>query len=67
MDRKDKVITEEEDRVVEKKIKEALKQCAYPEWAFKKPHPKKKKIATAKTDKPKRTVVGGIIGTFELF
>ena len=64
MDRKDKVITEEEDRVVEeKKIKEALKQCAYPEWAFKQPHhPKKKKIATAKTDKPKRTVLPFVEG-----
>ena len=58
MDRKDKVITEEEDREVEeKKIKEALKQYAYPKWAFKKTHPKQKKITTAKTDKPKHTVV----------
>ena len=58
MDRKDKVITEEEDRVVEeKKIKEALKQCVYPELAFKKPQPKQKKITAAKSDKPKCTVV----------
>ena len=35
MERKDKVITEEEDRVEEKTDQEALKQCAYPEWAFK--------------------------------
>ncbi|XP_072048492.1 uncharacterized protein [Amphiura filiformis] len=36
MDRKDKVITEEADKLVEEqKIKEALKICGYPEWAFK--------------------------------
>ena len=55
----DKVITDEEDRVVDekKRTKEALIQCAYPEWAFKKPQPKQQKISDAKTDKPERPVV----------
>ncbi len=35
MDRKDKVVTELQDRAQEQKINEALKLCGYPEWAFK--------------------------------
>ena len=43
--------------VEEQKIKDALKQCGYPEWAFKKPKPKQKKNSAAKTDRTKRMVV----------
>ena len=36
MDRKDKVVTDQSDRIQEEeKIKGALKSCGYPEWAFK--------------------------------
>ncbi|XP_072018481.1 uncharacterized protein [Amphiura filiformis] len=43
MDRKDKVITEDEDKIQEEiKIKEALKLCGYPEWAFKQTESKSK-------------------------
>ena len=50
----------EEHRVIEEMLK-ALKQCAYPEWAFKQPQPKQRNVSAAtsdaKSDKPKCTVV----------
>ena len=37
MDRKDHIVTEEEDKINEdKKVEEALKVCGYPTWAFEK-------------------------------
>ncbi|XP_072028082.1 uncharacterized protein [Amphiura filiformis] len=37
MDRKEKVVTEPADKAIEEgKIKHALKQCGYPDWAFNK-------------------------------
>ena len=37
MDRKDHIVTEEEDKInEEKKVEEALKICGYPTWAFEK-------------------------------
>ena len=37
MDRKDHIVTEEEDKInEEKRVEEALKICGYPTWAFEK-------------------------------
>ncbi|XP_072021483.1 uncharacterized protein [Amphiura filiformis] len=57
MDRKDKVITEEADKLVEEqKIKEALKLCGYPEWAFKDVNKK-----TAKKKDQSQTTTRGMV------
>ncbi len=46
MDRKDKIITESQDRAQEEAtIKNALKRCGYPEWAFKQTKTKEKAVA----------------------
>ena len=54
MDRKDKVVTEQEDKdMEEQKIKEALKLCGYPEWTFK--QSKQKKDSKTKSKKKPET------------
>jgi len=58
MDRKDKVVTEEEDKKQEQcKIKEALKSCGYPEWAFAKSQNKQK----PSTKKQSQTKTRGMV------
>jgi len=61
MDRKDKVITDPQDKQQEEeKIKEALKLCGYPDWAFKKSNNKPKSKENSKkspSDKKSRKMV----------
>ena len=58
MDRKDKVVTEDEDKKQEEiKIKEALKLCGYPEWAFKQSQSKTKTQSKEQSESKSRGMV----------
>jgi hypothetical protein len=53
-DRKDSIITEEEDKIAEeRKIQEAMKVCGYPEWTFDKVKDERQK-AKDKNKKPNK-------------
>ena len=53
MDRKEKIITESEDRTQEKTtMKNALKRCGYPEWSFKQIKSREKPVNNKANLKP---------------
>ena len=58
LDRKDRIVTEDEDKTEEEKhVKNALKQCKYPDWAIQKVERqlKDKKEGVVKEKKTKST------------